>query len=534
MQFLEHAATGNWDLAAAVASGEMPSRAWNKEELRRFVNSLAPGDPRDAQHIAKEMYERAQAGELTADRCLEAFEEWHWLALRANDNWVEAVAEAKVALQWPWCTGEWLDYFLGCLQPNVNARQAAKDIYWWVLAGHLTRDQAAETLSLLLAPTASKIPPPQTATMGEVETRETAVLGPMNFLRVAATGNWDLAAVVASGEMPSRAWNKEELRRFVNSLAPGDPRDAQHIAKEMYERAQAGELTADRCLEAFEEWHWLALRANDNWVEAVAEAKVALQWPWCTGEWLDYFLGCLQPNVNARQAAKDIYWWVLAGHLTRDQATETLSRLLAPTASKIPQPQTATMGGVETDRAILVEAHQVAMVVKVPADQLVNNSTEAPGSIGADISEQRRSRKDSAKKQADSALAELQSQGVTIRLNNKNRYQSYKDTPTVPIRFAVYGGDTRNPVLVFDNTTVPDGAAKTYEGSLSVLEKAGGVGAKAGRFFKARGTDKLSSGTIAGVMTVTQIGQKAVDFGQLEHLLKKSGITKKKLVKQDF
>ncbi|MEU0002654.1 hypothetical protein ABZ069_37775, partial [Streptomyces microflavus] len=132
---------------------------------------------------------------------------------------------------------------------------------------------------------------------------------------------------------------------------------------------------------------------------------------------------------------------------------------------------------------------------------------------------------------AESALAVLRREDAgRIRLRNKARYQEYKRETHIPIIFAVYGGGTDHPVLVFDGVEVPEGAVATYEGSLQVSEKAGGFGAKAGRFFNTKGTKKFSSGTLAGTMTAITRGATPVDLPELTRLLKKSGITDKNLV----
>ncbi|MEU9706949.1 hypothetical protein [Streptomyces sp. NPDC047981] len=132
----------------------------------------------------------------------------------------------------------------------------------------------------------------------------------------------------------------------------------------------------------------------------------------------------------------------------------------------------------------------------------------------------------------EAALEALRREDASrIRWHNKARYQQYKLNSQMPIRFTVYGGGTDHPVLVFEGTDVPGGAVGTYAGSLQVSEKAGGFGAKAGRFFNAKGTKKLSSGILAGTMTVT-MQDGTLDLAELTRLLKKSGITDKNLVQR--
>ncbi|MEU9256330.1 hypothetical protein AB0D66_31550, partial [Streptomyces sp. NPDC048270] len=226
-----------------------------------------------------------------------------------------------------------------------NSQEPAKEVYMSVLCGFLTRSQADETLTQIATEATSKIPPPQIATT-DLEIKETTVpASSMRFLKVAAIGDWELAAIAANREMPSRKWGKETLQNFVHSLAPGDQRDAQVIADEMFAWFKANLLTAERSLQTVEEWRWLALRANGNLDEAVAEASSALQWPECSIRWLDYFIYRLQHNPdNSQEPAKEVYMSVLCGFLTRSQADETLTRIRTQYPAEIRQqePQAAT------------------------------------------------------------------------------------------------------------------------------------------------------------------------------------------------
>ncbi|MFC8957582.1 hypothetical protein ACFT8P_33910 [Streptomyces sp. NPDC057101] len=129
------------------------------------------------------------------------------------------------------------------------------------------------------------------------------------------------------------------------------------------------------------------------------------------------------------------------------------------------------------------------------------------------------------------ALDALRRNANAIRKGNQARYQRFKSDPGEPIKFHVYGGDSTLPVLVLDGTGVVTGAATpTYGGSLTVHEKAGGLRAKAGRFLRSKPADKFSAGTLAGTMEVTQIGEAPIDRPQLQRLLKKNGITDKRLL----
>ncbi|RSS86403.1 hypothetical protein EF919_36710 [Streptomyces sp. WAC02707] len=159
----------------------------------------------------------------------------------------------------------------------------------------------------------------------------------MQFLEIAAAGDWGMAAAVATAEdMPWQQWDERSLRAFVDSLAPGDQRDAQHIAAELAPYAQAGQLTAEGCASAPAEWPWLVLRAQGEWEQAAEVAKQHLRWPECTIEWLDYLLCQIAQRTDGdgRPAATDIYRWVLFGTFTHQDLTDAFARFI------LPQPQT--------------------------------------------------------------------------------------------------------------------------------------------------------------------------------------------------
>jgi hypothetical protein len=147
MQFLKIAAAGDWVKAAATATAvDMPRRQWDEWSLRAFVDSLAPGDQRDAQHIAAELADDPQVGQLTAERCASALAEWPWLVQRAQGEWAQATETAKQYLNWPECTIEWLDYLLCQIAQRTDGDgwPAATAIYRRVLFGTFTHQDLAK------------------------------------------------------------------------------------------------------------------------------------------------------------------------------------------------------------------------------------------------------------------------------------------------------------------------------------------------------------------------------------------------------
>ncbi|MFD5110640.1 hypothetical protein [Streptomyces cinereoruber] len=159
----------------------------------------------------------------------------------------------------------------------------------------------------------------------------------MQFLKIAAAGDWDTAAAVAtSDDMTWQQWDKMTLRAFVDSLAPGDQRDAQLIAADLAPWAEGGQLTVELCENTLREWPWLALRAQGEWVQAMEVAKASLHWPECTIESLDYLLCQItrRTDGDGRAAAEDIYRWVLFGNYTYQNLTEAITALNAAQQSK--------------------------------------------------------------------------------------------------------------------------------------------------------------------------------------------------------
>ncbi|MEU0002693.1 hypothetical protein ABZ069_38045 [Streptomyces microflavus] len=229
------------------------------------------------------------------------------------------------------------------------------------------------------------------------------------------------------------------------------------------------------------------------------------------------------------------------GHVFREDASRSDVQIEeARQADELPEPVHVHTAAMETDNALQegqsqqnlsdyelrdLECEEIQVVPASSSKQPAKGRTRADAEVWESVDL-------SSPAVAESALADLRRlDAKQIRLRNKARYQTYKGQDGAePIKFTVYGGGTDHPVLVFNGINVPEGAVATYEGSLRVSEKAGGIGAKAGRFFKFKGKEKLSSGTLAGTMTVTTEGTTPVDLAELTRLLKKSGITDKNLI----
>ncbi|MEU9979276.1 hypothetical protein [Streptomyces sp. NPDC051014] len=155
----------------------------------------------------------------------------------------------------------------------------------------------------------------------------------MKFLGVAAAGDWELAAAIACDELPWREWDPASLRGFVAALAPGEARDARHIATDLAPLGEAGLLNAEACVRAPLDWHWLVLRAQGDRVAAVEALKSSVKWPGCTVERLDRLLCLLTHRLEdeGRQAAAALYRHVLCRTFTSHDMNGALAALLEET-----------------------------------------------------------------------------------------------------------------------------------------------------------------------------------------------------------
>ncbi|MEU9256224.1 hypothetical protein AB0D66_30915 [Streptomyces sp. NPDC048270] len=485
MKFLGHAACGDWDAAVTAATAELGLVSLDETTLRELVQSLAPGDSREAEDIAVDLAPFAEAGHITAERCNDALSLYTWLALRAKGDQTAAVDVARAFLNWPECNLQRLDEFLCQIigRSDGTGQSAAQDLYRWLLMGHFTSHDLALALSAS-----------QTAAEQRDHGQEggtglgTEGVQSMKFLGHAACGDWDAAVTAATAELGLVSLDETTLRKLVRSLAPWDSRGAEGIAVDLAPFAEAGHITAEGCNDALYMCTWLALRAKGDQTAAVGAARAFLDWPECNLQELDDFLCQIidRSDVAGQSAAKDLYWQVLTGRFTSEQFV-------------------------------------AALLSRRTAAEQSDHGQEGPSEHGRFDPDEDRLRK--------TALEILQKANASLQKRNRSRYLKAKGEggDVSPISFAVYGGGTRNPVLIFDEVALPDGAVATYMGSLKVSEKAGSIGTKVGRFFKAKGTDKFSGGTIAGVMTVTPTGNH-VDLPELERLLRKNGITDKKLI----
>ncbi|MEU9979415.1 hypothetical protein [Streptomyces sp. NPDC051014] len=393
----------------------------------------------------------------------------------------------------------------------------------------------------------------------------------MDFLGIAAAGDWGRAASVASdGNFLGQQWDKQSLRALVGSLAPGDEHDEQRIAAELAPWAESGAITEKRCEDALNAWQWLASLARIEWDKAVESAKFSLDWPDCSLAVLSHLVVQITRNPEPVLAARELYRYVLLGAFTHYDLTSACTAirqargLASPAQTDLSiawnsAPQEVFAGSVgdegsadpeqrawqdlresneqirtDYDRELLEELDEPdedvtpTTPVQIAGHRQDGVFSEVP--LDGEVEEATVLELDAE----TAALMELRKIDVLqIQPRNRSVYERYKVAPSEPIGFAVFGSKTFQPVLVFDGFQVPEDAIVSYEGVLRVSEKAGGIGAKAGRFFGAKGTAKFSRAALAGVMTVTRRGATAVDVAELQRLLKQSGITDKKLVERD-
>ncbi|MEU9979027.1 hypothetical protein [Streptomyces sp. NPDC051014] len=203
----------------------------------------------------------------------------------------------------------------------------------------------------------------------------------MEFLRVAASGEWRLALEVALAEGLSPEWEEETLRDFVRVLAPAYDADAETIAGMLHQWADS--LTMERCLSVSSQWLWLALRARDDRVNAVAIARLSLQWPECTMDKLDYVLCRIadRGDEDGRAAAADIYQQGLFGTYTPEQLEADLGHLRVSAQHRheiVRQAGPAQQHSVETDprQRRIVRQADPSVEQYVAAERLQQPSTE--------------------------------------------------------------------------------------------------------------------------------------------------------------
>ncbi|MEU0002698.1 hypothetical protein ABZ069_38080 [Streptomyces microflavus] len=446
MQFLEIAATGDWGMATAVATAEdMPWQQWDDATLRAFVDSLAPDDTRDAQHIAADLAPYAQAGQLTTERCTSTPIEWPWLALRAQGEWEQAVEVAKEFLHWAECNGEWLDYLLCQIaqRPEGEGHLAAADLYRHVLLGTFTHQDLANAFNRL-------IPVAQTAAEEWAEPTQvhTAVME-TDALQENPTHTTDRVNVDVTETFASQMGRLLEKGSWIGAHRRVQEEPSQRTQDTRIRYADAERIVPDPTLTQVPSTNVSSpLRQREPLRESRGENP----------------LRELEDKKGIQEAT--------------------------PSSSKQPAPG------------------------QMRANAVVMTSVDLSGPTATEKALEKMRGEDAAK----------------IRRINKERYELHKVDPENPIYFEVYDDNTNRPVLVFEGYQSAESVMAKYQGHLRVSEKAGGVGAKAGRFFKAKGKEKLSSGTLAGTMAVTTEGTTRVDLSELTRLLKKSGITDKNLI----
>ncbi|MBK3587995.1 hypothetical protein JHN49_31440 [Streptomyces sp. MBT57] len=373
------------------------------------------------------------------------------------------------------------------------------------------------------------------------------------WLALRAQGEWQQAVEVAKDFLDWAECNGEWLDYLLCQIAQRPEGEGHLAAADLYRRVLLGSFTHQDLTNEFNRLVLVAQTATEEWAEptqihtAIMETDALQEAPTHTavkvsvdkhdallpqmgdlfkeGNWVGTRDPRVQEELSRRTLdtarIRDAYADRIAPGPTRTQVprTSVSSRLQQQEQLKESR-RNKLLRDLEDDEEIRVAP---ASSSKQPARGRKRADAEVWESVDL-----------SSPAGAESALAKLRGQDAKqIRLRNKARYQAYKGQDGAePIEFAVYGGSTDHPILVFDGIDVPEGAVATYKGSLRVSEKAGGIGAKAGRFFKAKGKEKLSSGTLAGTMTVTTEGTTRVDLAELTRLLKKSGITDKSLIQK--
>ncbi|MEU9979028.1 hypothetical protein [Streptomyces sp. NPDC051014] len=359
----------------------------------------------------------------------------------------------------------------------------------------------------------------------------------------AAAGDWGRAAEWARANFPAPArgevWDESVLTEFIASLAPWEqnPRITAEALLDTRSRLPGGELTVQRCVTAAEEWAWLADRV---WYPAALPQEIVHAAGIWLNRWrltqyeLDSFL-CLTTGTahdQAHLAAAEMYRRVQLGLYTPDRAVidlfDVIELLPLQSASPTAVPGDGDEGGsspAPPDNAPRADDAHAGRSTPSPAGRR-SGRQPVPDPVAPEEAESRPEPDEAA-----AALEVLRRDAGDILSLNKARYRWSKNDPGSRIHFAVYGGGSPRPVLVLEGIDVPSGAASTYEGWLRVSQQAGGVGAKVGRFLKARGSDRFSAGTVAGVITV-EATSGVLDLRELDKLVRKSGVTDKKLIEQ--